>query len=377
MILYYTIYIVSGAFAKGEDMGYESREKSIVPTFLITASLVIIIAGMKLAAEIIVPFLLALFATLLIAPLMHWLVRKGLGRTWAFLLVTTLTLLVFVSITGAISAGIAELALKSETLEAQLRQTITGAIAWLGQQGIAVEAKMLLGFIDPGKIFAFTMGLLKSTSSLLSDSVLIFFTLIFMLVESFVLGDKIKAIATKEWHSVEHLHAFAGRLSQYFAIKAQTSLATAVWIFSVLYFMDVPYAILWSIGGFFLNFVPVIGSIIAAIPPVLIALATQGFGSALWVGGWFVVINTVIGNVVEPKIMGKGLGLSELVVFVSLVVWGWVFGKVGMLLAVPLTMVVKFGLESSEKTAWLAVLISDKADASRKDQSKNASMDEQ
>jgi len=121
--------------------------------------------------------------------------------------------------------------------------------------------------------------------------------------------------------------------------------------------MGVDYAILWAVIAFLLNFIPNIGSIIAAVPPMLIALIQLGPMSSMLVAGLYMITNTVFGNVIEPRYMGRSLGLSTLVVFVSLVFWGWIFGPVGMLLSIPLTMVVKIGLENSEKNRWLAVLL--------------------
>jgi len=115
--------------------------------------------------------------------------------------------------------------------------------------------------------------------------------------------------------------------------------------------------VLWGLLAFLLNYVPNIGSIIAAVPAVLLGLVELGVGHALWAGGGYLLANMVIGNIIEPRFMGRGLGLSTLVVFVSLVFWGWVLGPVGMFLSVPLTMAVKVALESSETTRWVAVML--------------------
>jgi predicted PurR-regulated permease PerM len=141
-------------------------------------------------------------------------------------------------------------------------------------------------------------------------------------------------------------------------IKTLTSLATGILIAIWLAIIGVDFPVLWGVVAFALNFVPNIGSIIAAIPAILLALIQLGIFPALHAAIAFLVVNLVIGNAIEPRIMGKGVGLSTLVVFLSLVFWGWVLGPIGMLLSVPLTMIVKIGLENNEGTQKIAVLLS-------------------
>ena len=101
-----------------------------------------------------------------------------------------------------------------------------------------------------------------------------------------------------------------------------------------------------------------VGSIIAAVPAILITMLQLGTGPAITVALIFLAVNMVIGNVIEPRVMGRGVGLSSLVVFLSLVFWGWLLGPIGMLLSVPLTMLVKFATEENDETRWVAILLS-------------------
>jgi len=150
---------------------------------------------------------------------------------------------------------------------------------------------------------------------------------------------------------------FFSSVNSYFSIKTWISLATGIFIAIWLAVIGVDYPLLWGLLAFLLNFVPNIGSIIAAVPALLLALVQLGGGEALLAGLGYVIANVVLGNVVEPKFMGKGVGLSTLVVFISLVFWGWILGPVGMLLSVPLTMIIKLALESRQQTQWLAILL--------------------
>ena len=150
---------------------------------------------------------------------------------------------------------------------------------------------------------------------------------------------------------------FLDSVNSYMAIKGWVSLATGLIIAIWLTILDVDYPLLWGLLAFLFNFVPNIGSIIAAIPAVLLALVQFGPGAAMAAGAGYVAVNIIMGNVIEPRFMGKGVGLSTLVVFISLVFWGWVLGPVGMLLSVPLTMIVKLALEARQDTRWIAVLL--------------------
>ena len=119
--------------------------------------------------------------------------------------------------------------------------------------------------------------------------------------------------------------------------------------------IGVDYHVLWGLLAFLLNFIPTFGSILAAVPPVLLAIVQLGFGEALMTAALYVAVNVIVGSILEPRFMGKGLDLSSLVVFLSLVFWGWILGPVGMLLSVPLTIMLKIALESSPDTHWAAV----------------------
>jgi len=199
---------------------------------------------------------------------------------------------------------------------------------------------------------------LRSLSQLLGNTFLIVVTVIFMLLEASVFSEKIEAIRNDAGRTLARIADFLGQTKHYMAIKAATSLATGVLIGVGMILLGVDYPILWGLLAFLLNFIPNIGSIIAAVPAILLAMLQLGLGSALAVGIYFLAVNMVIGNFIEPRVMGRGMGLSTLVVFMSLVFWGWLLGPVGMMLSVPLTMLVKFGTESHADTRWIAILLS-------------------
>ncbi len=149
----------------------------------------------------------------------------------------------------------------------------------------------------------------------------------------------------------------ASKIKHYMVLKSLMSLATGFLVWVTLWLFGLDYAVLWGVLAFFLNFVPNIGSLLAAIPAVLLAVVQLGFAQAIWIALAYVTINTVIGSVIETKMMGKGLGLSTLVVFLSLIFWGWLLGPVGMLLSIPLTIMAKIACEGWSSTAWIAVML--------------------
>ena len=181
-------------------------------------------------------------------------------------------------------------------------------------------------------------------------------TVIFLLIEATALPNK-WAVIGKNAPATAGFGKFLDSVNAYMAIKGWVSLATGAIITIWLAVLGVDYPLLWGLLAFLFNFVPNIGSIIAAIPAVLLALVQFGPGTAIGAGVGYLAVNVVMGNVIEPRFMGKGVGLSTLVVFISLVFWGWVLGPVGMLLSVPLTMVVKLALEARQDTYWIAVLL--------------------
>lgn len=153
-------------------------------------------------------------------------------------------------------------------------------------------------------------------------------------------------------------------VNRYLGIKTLTSLVTGIVIAVWLAIQGVDFPVMWGVFAFMLNYIPNIGSIIAAVPAVLLALIQLGPLPAGMAAIGFLVVNILVGSVIEPKVMGQGIGLSVLVVFLSLAFWGWVLGPVGMLLSVPLTMAVKIALSGRESTKWLSILLGSNKEAS-------------
>ncbi len=211
--------------------------------------------------------------------------------------------------------------------------------------------------VDPAALMGVVATGLNSLGRVVKNTFLIVMTVSFMLVEAFNLPVKLKSAIGGERDDMLSYNQFLETMNRYMAIKTATGMITGLVITIFLLVVGIDYALMWGFLTFFLNYVPTIGSFIAAIPAVLLAIVQMGFGHAALIAGGYLVINIVISNLIEPKFMGRGLGLSTLVVFLSLVFWGWVLGPVGMLLSVPLTITVKIALESSPKTRKVAIFL--------------------
>lgn len=332
-------------------------ERNKALSFLIaSASLVILIAGMKLAASIIVPFLLAIFIVIISMPFVSALHKRGFPSWLAMSIVLVLMLLSVFLIGMLLTVSVQGFSQKIPGYDVKLGIYRDQLITLAGKIGMDADKAQFENIFDPGKIMKFAAGALKSLTSLLSDSLLIMITVIFIFIESSTFTRKIKFISRDK---LDYFTKINDKVNNYMMIKTAVSIVTGGLVAGILAIIGVDFALLWGLVAFLLNFIPNIGSIIAAIPPVILALVQLGIPEAIGVAAVFIIINMVMGNAIEPRLMGKGLGLSVLVIFISLVFWGWVLGTIGMFLSVPITIVIKIILESQPETRWIAILLGD------------------
>ncbi len=336
----------------------EITQKAKASQILLTvAAFVVVIAGMSAAKDILVPFLLAAFIAIISAPTLFWLQRKGLPTWLALLAVILGVLLIGLLMAGLVASSVKDFSADLPLYEAKLKEQTTLIAAWLDRLGVDTSALALTDVFNPGAAMKLVAALLNSLGSVLANGFLILMTVIFILLEASSFPEKLRTILGGPDSSLGRFDHFIANVKRYMAIKTWVSLATGVLIALWLAVIGVDYAVLWGLLAFGLNYVPNIGSIIAAVPAVLLGVIQLGFIKALIAAAGYIVVNLVTGNVIEPRFMGRGLGLSTLVVFLSLLFWGWVLGPVGMLLSVPLTITAKIALDSREDTRWIAVLL--------------------
>jgi predicted PurR-regulated permease PerM len=309
---------------------------------------------MQAASRILVPILVAAFLAVICMPLMRLLRRCRIPNGVAVALVVMAIIGIVVLLGTFVGGQIGEFTARLPFYEQQLNTKLTTLASGLDAE---ISISGLIEQIQPASPMALVANLFTGLQGLFANFFLIIFTVIFILLESSSLPGKLQLVLASSRHDPEFFERFTNGVQRYLGIKTVISLFTGALagVLTAAFGLDFP--LLWGLLAFLFNYVPSIGSLIAAIPAVALALVQFGLAQAAMIGLGYFVLNISIGGVIEPRVMGRGLGLSTLVVFLSLVFWGWVFGPIGMLLSVPLTMTAKIALESSKRTAPIAVLL--------------------
>ncbi|WP_416137504.1 AI-2E family transporter [Halomonas sp. HK25] len=339
----------------------ESNTSGIIPLNLTLglAALVVIVAGMKAGASLLVPLMLAVFIALVCTPPVQWLNRLGLSlrlAVWLTLVVIggllSLLALLLVNSFGTFMEAL-------PGIEEKLYDYYLGLFDGLAKMGLAIDTDRLAELFNVEQLGSAVPGLLGELGNLLFQSVMVSLLVVFMLFETLIFRDKISRALQDPVPSLERFNEFSRTLKRYLAVKTLISLVTGVLVWVACLLVGVDFPLLWAVLAFALNYIPNIGSAIAAIPPVMLLLVSPegGVVEALLLSGAYLGINFVLGNIVEPRWMGRALGLSTFIAFLSLVVWGWIFGIAGMLLSVLLTMTLKIALDSHPHTRWIAHLL--------------------
>lgn len=325
---------------------------------VITAAVLIILTWLQYAQQLVVSFLLSLFIAVIAAAPMGWLKKRGFSPIFSIGTVLTGIVLLGLVMAAILGGSFTSFTAKLPEYQQRLREIADQVLDWLALNGLAIPGGGIREVVDPGSVMSFANSLLTAIGHGLSHTFLIFFTVFFMLLESWNLPAKFQAIdSPRSREALAKLLQIIESTKTYTSIKALMSLFTGLLIWGGNSLIGLDFAVLWGFIAFLLNFIPNIGSIIAAVPAVLLALVQLGPWPALVVAGLYLAVNTVIGNLLEPRYLGQRVGLSTLIVFLSMVFWGWLLGPVGMLLSVPLTMVAKFVAEAGEQTRWVAVML--------------------
>jgi len=343
-------------------------------TILVLASLVICVAGLKAAESFFVPVLLAFFVATISYPVTKLLTDR---RVPSFLAVTITVLVDFAFIAGVVVLGlvlIEDLQSKwDQKYAAQVYEKVSDASEGLAgklESWGVVDAKDKIQMavdnnlanlqqIQFEKLLSFGTGVLGQVLGFFGITIIFLILTIFMLSEADRFGRRLHAVNKAQGPDIGRMLKATQDIQRYLAIKTVVSLATGLLAGLLCWAAGLDFYILWGIVAFALNFIPVIGSLVAGVPPIILAMIMPegGMASAILVAGGYLLINNLLGNFIEPILVGRRFGISTLVVIISVMFWGWVWGPFGMLLAVPLTMTLKVFLDGSEELRWLGVAI--------------------
>lgn len=324
---------------------------------VVTATIMLIVAGIKAGEELAVPFLLAAFLATIASTPVFWLHRAKVPIGIAIFLVVLILVGVMIGVGAIVAHSATEFTAQLPYYEERVATLLNAFFKTLESYQLVISPEVINEMFNPAIALSFAGDTLLSFGRILSSSFLILLTVIFILAEAASFPRKLGKFLPNPEHALPHLVRFTTTVNRYMAIKTLVSVATGIIVTIFLSIIGVDFPILWGMLAFMLNYVPTIGSVIAAVPAIL--LATLQFGPAVAgiVATGYLALNLVMGNIVEPRFIGRELGLSTLIVFLSLVFWGWMLGPVGMLLSVPLTMTAKIALETSPNTAWIGYLL--------------------
>jgi predicted PurR-regulated permease PerM len=313
--------------------------------FVIAAALVVIIYGIHQAQSVVALFLVSVFLALIGTPGVLWFERKHVPSFAAVMIVMAGMVILLLIIGGVVGESLNTFSGALPFYQKRLQVQVLALKPFLASKHIEVTDKVLLEYLNPGPAIGLAVGFLSEMGSALSDTLLILLTVTFILLEAASFPVKLRSVLGDPQRAFPQFTKFVNDIKRYMIIK------------TILNLIGVDFPILWGFVVFLLHYVPNLGSIVAAIPAVLLALVQLGPGPAVLAASGYLVVGFIIGNVIEPRLMGRKLGLSTLVVFLSLIFWGSLLGTIGVILCIPFTMTLKFAFENTKSMKWIAILL--------------------
>lgn len=322
---------------------------------LITAAaIVVIIFGLRFAEAFLVPLTIGLTVAAISAPLANWLSRRGAPTVVSASIVLLIDIAVLTGVGRLLLLAASDLQERLPAYIAKLSAMSATFERYLQRHGLhkVADADWISGE-QAGSLLKDFAGNFASGASHLA---LVIFVVFFLLCELTVMGEKVRRLSGDADAQFERVDRIVRQVQLYLVVKLWTSLLVSVGAFIVLTIAGVQVALLLSLLLFLLHFIPNIGATIAAIPAVLVAFMDRGPAAAVSVGVAYLILNLVVGNLVEPRMLGARLGMSPFVVLVGMLFWGWLWGPAGALLSVPILAATKIVLENIPDLAWIAEL---------------------
>jgi predicted PurR-regulated permease PerM len=338
-----------------------SRSLTPLGALLVTlGGTVLVLAGMRAAAPVVGPLLIALLITIAWSPASRWLQQRGWPPVVAALtgvVVSLIGLALLVALVWSSLLDLQERLPEYQPRVAALQDAIQQRLA-----ALPFDSSRLLSAeeVQPGALVGYALSLIGGLTEAVGALALLGLLMAFMMLESVRYPEKLEAVLSVTDQTRGRITSFGKSMRSYIVINTVFGLIAAVANTLLLLALGVDFAILWGVVSFLLSFVPNVGVLISIVPPALMALLQFGLGRAIIVAAGFFVINFVVDSLLKPRYVGSSLDLTAITVVASLVFWGWLLGPVGALLAVPLSIGVKFLLESYDESRWLAALMSDR-----------------
>lgn len=318
--------------------------------------MVVIIAGMHIAQTILVLLLLAAFITLLCLPLLNWLLIRRISPFAAVGMIICILLGTLAIVAVLVGTSLEDLYRNLPEYRELAVEELATITDWLNRYGLPASQDQILKYFEPGIVFGLGKNVLGGLGTIMTHIFIIFLAVIFMLGEASYFPEKLRSATGNRFRN-DFFSTFTVTIQRYMTLKTGMGLIKGILVGVLAAVVGVDYAMVWGFIAFLFNYIPNIGPTMAAIPAILLAFIDPGPWSAVYLTIGYMAINVVIGDLLEPRVMGQGMGLSTLVVFLSLVTWAWILGPVGLFLSVPLTMIIKIALDSYDETRWVAVLL--------------------
>ena len=332
---------------------------------LSVASGIVILAGIRAASPVIGPVIIALLLTIAWSPGSSWLRKRGWPPTVAALTGIVLGIVLIALFVLLVWASLSQLQDKLPEYQPRVEELRQSSAVLLARLPFDTSVLMRAEALQPGALVGYAMRFIRGITSTAGALGVLVLIMAFMMIEAARYPAKLRR-ADAPGEFTTRLVGFGQSLRDYAVINTVFGLAAGVINTLFLLALGVDFAVLWGVASFALSFLPNVGFVIALVPPALLALIEFGVARSLIVVAGFIVINFVMDNVIKPRFVGESLDLSPAIVVLSLIFWSWMLGVSGALLAVPLSMGVKFFFESFEETAWAAHLMSDSGNVQEK-----------
>lgn len=337
--------------------GYMNTDNQSIPARILfySTAAVILTIGMREIGSILVPIFFSIFAFLIFSPLVHWLQRKKVPGSISVGLAILFLIIFAIAAVLLVTGSLLQLSTQIPGYQTQLTSIFENIERYLPSSGQLSFEGILR---DVGTfLLGVTAGILTGALNAGTTIALIVITTAFLLLDAAGAPKKMEREIEDQPVLLLRVREFGRSLVDFILIRTETNLIGGIGTAILLLIGRIDFAILWGLLTFLLGYIPYLGFFLAAVPPVLLALFKYGAVGAIAVLAGIWLINVLIENVLFPSFAGKSLKLSPSIVFLSIFYWGYVLGASGALIAIPLTMVVKMVLESSDDTRWLAKLM--------------------